>query len=52
MITKNATFGKKDDVLLVEFGNGTVHMFNSVIEEDNQAAILFTDGEQLPLGQP
>lgn len=51
MITKNAKFGKKDDVMLVEFGNGTVHMFNSIIKEDNQAAILFTDGKPMPLGK-
>lgn len=49
MITKNSLYGKTKNVTVINFGQGTVHMFNAAQKEFGD--IVLKSGKPIPLGK-
>jgi len=49
MIIKDVLYGETDGVMLVEFGNGTVHLFNG--GKNGVCDVMLKSGKPLPLGK-
>ena len=51
MIHKNQNYGNRDDVTLIEFGHGTLRMFNGLDSTDKVTKYIFlTTNEPVKLG--